>query len=95
MRRMEDEGTMVMGLKGYRGGSFIEEGKLVHVCEHLGRVHDVILIKCIFGSGKPRGVGIWARGAHGLMGEQRVSLRATGSRGGRILSQQGGFQVSG
>jgi hypothetical protein len=27
---MEDEGKMVMGLKRYRGGSFIEEGKLVH-----------------------------------------------------------------
>jgi hypothetical protein len=27
-------------------------------------------------------------------GTKRVSLRATGSRGGRILPQQGGFQVS-
>ncbi len=26
----------------------------------MGRVHNVVLIKCIFGSGKPRGVlGIW------------------------------------
>jgi hypothetical protein len=35
------------------------------------------------------------KGAHGLSREQKgVSLRATRSRGGRILSQQGGFQVS-
>ncbi len=34
-------------------------------------------------------------GQRGLLREQRgVSLQATGSRGGRILSQQGGFQVS-
>jgi hypothetical protein len=36
------------------------------VSEHLGRVHNVVLIKCIFGSGKPRGSVFWARGAHGL-----------------------------
>ncbi len=34
--------------------------------------------------------------AHGLLREQKgVSLQATRSRGGQILSQQGGFQVSG
>ncbi len=45
--------------------------------------------------GNPRGSGFCTREAHGLNEEQGVSLRATGSRGGRILSQQGGFQVSG
>ena len=51
----------------------------------------------ILGSGNPRGVGISGRGgarwADG--GNTRVSLRATQGRSGRILSQQGGFQVSG
>jgi hypothetical protein len=43
----------------------------------------------------PGGSGFWVKGSTWLLGEQRgVSLRATGSRGGRILTQQGGFQVS-
>jgi hypothetical protein len=68
----------------------------ITVSEHLGRVHNVALIKCIFRSGKPRGVGILDKGSTWVeWGEQRVSLRATGSKGGRILSQQGGLQVSG
>ncbi len=51
--------------------------------------------ECIFGSGKPQGVGISGRGLHGPdEGNGEVSLRATWERGGRILSQQGGFQVS-
>ncbi len=51
--------------------------------------------ECIFGSGKPRGVGILGRGLYEPgEGNGEVSLRATWERGGRILSQQGGFQVS-
>ncbi len=74
--------------------NIIFESKIVS--EHLGRVHNVILIKCIFRSGRPRGVGILDKGSTWVeWGEQRVSLQATGSRGGRILSQQGGLQVSG
>ncbi len=38
----------------------------VFVSEHLGRVRNVVLIKCIFGSGKPWGVEILGRGPHGL-----------------------------
>jgi hypothetical protein len=34
---------------------------LVHY--HLDRVHNVILIECIFGSGKPQGVGILGKGS--------------------------------
>ncbi len=51
--------------------------------------------ECIFGSGKLRGVGILGKGVN-EPGEENgeVSLRATWERGGRILSQQGGFQVS-
>ncbi len=35
-----------------------EKGFAVHVSELMGWVRNVVLIKCIFGSGKPRGVGI-------------------------------------
>ena len=51
--------------------------------------------ECIFGSGKPRRV--WILGGRVYEpgeGNGEVSLRATWERGGRILSQQGGFQVS-
>ncbi len=51
--------------------------------------------ECIFGSGKPQGVGFLGRGVYEPgEGNGEVSLRATWERGGRILSQQGGFQVS-
>jgi hypothetical protein len=51
--------------------------------------------ECIFGSGKLRGVGILGKGVFEPgEGNGEVSLRATWERGGRILSQQGGFQVS-
>jgi hypothetical protein len=63
----------------------------------MGWVRNVVLMDVYFGSGKPQGVGIsggggarWADGRNA-----RVSLRATQGRSGRILSQQGGFQVSG
>jgi hypothetical protein len=48
--------------------------------------------------GKPQGVGIseWEKdgGQMGRDGDEKISLRATYDQGGRILSQQGGFQVS-
>ncbi len=63
----------------------------------MGWVRNVVLMNVYFGSGKPQGVGISGRGgarwADG--GNAGVSLRATQGRGGWILSQQGGFQVSG
>jgi hypothetical protein len=63
----------------------------------MGWVRNVVLMNVYFESGKPQGVGISSRGgarwADG--GNARVSLRATQGRSGRILSQQGGFQVSG
>jgi hypothetical protein len=46
----------------------------------LGQVRNVVLIKCTFGSGKPRGVGISGRGPHGLnegMGDQFTSNQGT------------------
>ncbi len=61
----------------------------------LNLVHNVILIECIFRSGNPRGSGFWVKGNRwATEGTKEVSLRATGSRGGRILIRQGGFQVS-
>jgi hypothetical protein len=51
--------------------------------------------ECIFGSGKPWGVGILDGGVYEPgEGNGEVSLRATWERGGRILSRLGGFQVS-
>jgi hypothetical protein len=63
----------------------------------MGWVRNVVLMNVYFEFGKPQGVEISGRGgarwADG--GNARVSLRATQGRSGRILSQQGGFQVSG
>jgi hypothetical protein len=63
----------------------------------MGWVRNVVLMNVYFGSGKPQGVGISGRGGARWTdgGNAGVSLRATQGRGGRILSQQGGFQVSG
>ncbi len=48
--------------------------------------------------GKPQGAGIseWETDGEqmGRDGDGEISLRATWDQGGRILSQQGGFQVS-
>ncbi len=51
----------------------------------------------ILSLGNPGGSGFWVgEGPDGQdEGKARVSLRATQGRGGRIPSQQGGFQVSG
>jgi hypothetical protein len=56
---------------------------------------DVVLVKGCINSVKPQGVGISGWGADGegwKCGE--ISLQATWDQGGRILSQQRGFQVS-
>jgi hypothetical protein len=62
----------------------------------MGWVRNVVLMNVYLGLEKPRGVGILGEGPHGQVREMKgVSLRATQERGGRILSQLGGFQVSG
>jgi hypothetical protein len=62
----------------------------------MGWVRNVVLMNVYLGLEKPQGVGISGEGPHGQVRKMRgVSLRATRERGGRILSQQGGFQVSG
>jgi hypothetical protein len=68
--------------------------KEVSVLHLVSQVHDVILMNVYLDLGTPGGRdfgigGIWARG-----GKWEVSLRATWVRGGRILSQHGGFQGS-
>ncbi len=61
-------------------------------CEPGSRSHPN---ECIFGTMRPRGAGILELGVYGQgEGNGKISLRATWERGGRILSQQGGFQVS-
>ncbi len=54
---------------------------LAIVHDLLDLVHNVILIKCIFGSGNPGGSGFWVKGStvHGLLREQR----------GLVYEQQG------
>jgi hypothetical protein len=61
----------------------------VVVRELMGWVRNVVLIIVYLDLEKPRESGFWVGGYMG-----QVSLRATWERGGRILSQQGGFQVS-
>jgi hypothetical protein len=57
------------------------------VRELMGRVRNVVLI---FGSGKPRGVGIsGGRVYEPGEGNGEVSLRATGERGGFQVSREG------
>jgi hypothetical protein len=52
--------------------------------------------ECIFGAEKPLGVEILERGVNEQeKGNGEFSSQAIGDRGGRILSQLGGFQVSG
>jgi hypothetical protein len=62
----------------------------------MGWVRNVVLINVYLGLEKPHGVGTPGGGTRWAgEGNAGVSLRATQGRGGRILSQQGGFQVSG
>jgi hypothetical protein len=66
------------------------------VRQRMGWVRNVVLMNVYLDLEKPRGVGILGEGPHGAgEGNGGVSLRATRERGGRILSQQGGFKVSG
>jgi hypothetical protein len=69
--------------------------RTVCVLDLVSQVRDVVLMKCISGSGRPQGVGIleW-----GYMGKGRELGRSVYEQPGNevdgILSQQGGFQVS-
>ncbi len=68
-------------------------------CAGLGsQCCDVVLVRGRINSGKTQGAGIseWEADGEqmGRDGNDEISLRATWDQGGRILSQQGGFQVS-
>ncbi len=56
-----------------------------------GAVHSVFLIDVYLDLENPGGSGFWERENRRVTGEaKRVSLRASGSRGGRILTQKEG-----
>jgi hypothetical protein len=62
----------------------------------MGWVRNVVLMNVYLSLEKPQVVRISGEGQHGQVREMKgVSLPATRERGGRILSLQGGFQVSG
>jgi hypothetical protein len=74
-----------------------------HVCAGLGnQCCDVVLVKGALTWEKPQGVRVseWETDGEqmgsrlGGMEMKRSVFRATWDQGGRILSQQGGFQVS-
>jgi hypothetical protein len=67
----------------------------VPVLDLVSQVHDVVLVRCIFSSGKPQGVGILEWGVYGEGMEMGRSVyEQPGTKVDGILSQQGGFQVS-
>ncbi len=50
----------------------------------MSQVRDVVLVMCIFSSGKPQGAGILEWGVYGEGdGNGEISLRATWDRGGQ------------
>ncbi len=72
----------------------VEAGVLT-VLDLVSQVRDVVLMSVYLDLGNPGGVGILGWGLYEQWeGNGEFSLRATWERGGRILSQQGGFQVS-
>ncbi len=61
----------------------------------MSQIGDVVLLECKFGSGRPRGSGFWNEGYIGKGREiGRSVYEQPGNEVDRILSQQGGFQVS-
>jgi hypothetical protein len=58
--------------------------RTVFVLDLVSQVRDVVLVMCIFSSGKPQGVGILEWGVYGEGdGNEEISLRATWDRGGQ------------
>jgi hypothetical protein len=72
-------------------------GSYVHTCKCSGLASqccDVVLVGAHLARENPRGSGFQNGEGMGRDGNGEISLRATWDQGGRILSQQGGFQVS-
>ncbi len=79
-------------LEGYEESKFFLSWSCAGSCEPGSRCCPN---ECIFGGEKPRGVRVSELGVYEQgKGNGEFSLQAIGDRGGRILSQQGGFQVS-
>jgi hypothetical protein len=67
----------------------------VNTCSGLAsRCCDVVLVGAHLARENPRGSGFRNGEEMGRDGNGEISLQATWDQGGRILSQQGGFQVS-
>jgi hypothetical protein len=67
----------------------------VNVLDLVSQVRNVVIMNVYLDLENSRGSGFWNGGVYEPgEGNGEVSLRATWVRGGRILSQQGGFQVS-
>jgi hypothetical protein len=59
------------------------------------QVRDVVFVSVYLVLGNPRGSGFWNEGYMGWSGEMGRSVyKQPGTEVDRILSQQGGFQVS-
>ncbi len=65
------------------------------VLDLVSQIRDVILVRCILILGNPRGSGFWNGEYMGKGMEMGRSVyEQPGTEVDRILSQQGGFQVS-
>jgi hypothetical protein len=65
------------------------------VMDLVSQVRDVVLVMCTFSLGNPRGLGFWKGEYMGKGMEMGRSVyEQPGTEVDRILSQQGGFQVS-
>ncbi len=65
---------------------------MILVPDLVSRIRDVVLVRRIFSSGKPQGVGILEWGGDGERMEIRISVyKQPGTKVDGILSHQGGF----
>jgi hypothetical protein len=67
---------------------------MIIVRELMGRVRNVVLIKCIFESGKPKGAGILGGRAHGSNGGTGELVYEQPGDEVDGSCHKGGFQVS-
>ncbi len=64
--------------------------------DHVSQIRDTVLMSVYLEVRNLGGSGFWNEGVNEQgQGKGEFSLQAIGDRGGRILSQLGGFQVSG
>jgi hypothetical protein len=74
----------------------IGENIIFSVLDHVSQIRDTVLISVYLEVRNLRGSGFWNEMANEQgQGNGEFSLQANGDQGGWILSQLGGFQVSG